>query len=66
MFLELTGDEYTQAQQEAWIASFPDEDELGQRLSSQLTLVATLGATPKTARHELIALARADDAYALR
>ena len=40
---ELTGDEYTQAQQEAWIASFPDEDELGQRLSSQLTLVATLG-----------------------
>jgi hypothetical protein len=29
-------------------------------------VVATLGATPKTARHELIALARADDAYALR
>jgi putative acetyltransferase len=40
---ELTGDEYTQAQQEAWIASLPDEDELGQRLSSQLTLIATLG-----------------------
>lgn len=40
---ELTGDEYTQAQQEAWIASFPDENELGQRLSAQLTLIATLG-----------------------
>jgi putative acetyltransferase len=40
---ELTGEEYTQAQQEAWIASFPDEDELGKRLSAQLTLIATLG-----------------------
>ena len=40
---ELTGDDYTESQQEAWIASFPDEDELAQRLSGQLTLVATLG-----------------------
>jgi len=40
---ELTGEEYTESQQEAWIASFPDEDELGKRLSSQLTLIATLG-----------------------
>jgi putative acetyltransferase len=40
---ELTGDDYTEAQQDAWIASFPDEDELAQRLSSQLTLIATLG-----------------------
>lgn len=40
---ELTGDDYTEAQQEAWIASFPDEEELARRLSSQLTLIATLG-----------------------
>ena len=40
---ELTGDDYTESQQEAWIASFPDEDELSQRLASQLTLIATLG-----------------------
>jgi putative acetyltransferase len=40
---ELTGDDYTESQQEAWIASFPDEDELGKRLSAQLTLIATLG-----------------------
>ncbi len=40
---ELTGDDYTEAQQEAWIASFPDEDELARRLSGQLTLIATLG-----------------------
>jgi putative acetyltransferase len=40
---ELTGDDYTEAQQEAWIASFPDEDELSQRLAAQLTLIATLG-----------------------
>jgi putative acetyltransferase len=40
---ELTGDDYTESQQEAWIAAFPDEDELGQLLSAQLTLIATLG-----------------------
>ena len=40
---ELTADYYTEAQQEAWIAAFPDEDELSQRLSAQLTLIATLG-----------------------
>jgi putative acetyltransferase len=40
---ELTGDDYTESQQEAWIASFSDEDELGQRLAGQLTLMATLG-----------------------
>ena len=40
---ELTGDDYTESQQEAWIASFPDEDELSRRLSAQLTLIATLG-----------------------
>jgi len=40
---ELTGDDYTEPQQEAWIAAFPDEDELGERLAGQLTLIATLG-----------------------
>jgi putative acetyltransferase len=40
---ELTGDDYTQSQQEAWIGAFPDEDELGERLAGQLTLIATLG-----------------------
>jgi putative acetyltransferase len=40
---ELTGDEYTESQQEAWIAAFPDEDDLLERLSGQLTLMATLG-----------------------
>lgn len=40
---ELTGDDYTESQQEAWIASFPDEDELSRRLAAQLTLIATLG-----------------------
>jgi len=40
---ELTGDDYTEAQQEAWIAALADEDELGKRLAAQLTLVATLG-----------------------
>jgi putative acetyltransferase len=40
---ELTGDDYTESQQAAWIAAFPDEDELGERLAAQLTLVASLG-----------------------
>lgn len=42
---ELTSDDYSEAQQEAWIAAI-DEDELGARLSSQLTLVAMLGDAP--------------------
>lgn len=42
---ELTSDDYSEAQQEAWIAAV-DEDELGARLSSQLTLVAMLGDAP--------------------
>lgn len=40
---ELTGDDYTEAQQEAWIAAIEDDDAFGHRLSSQLTLLATLG-----------------------
>jgi putative acetyltransferase len=40
---ELTSDDYTESQQQAWIAAFPDEDELARRLAAQLTLIATLG-----------------------
>src|SRR5262245_25021832 len=39
---ELTGDDYTEAQQEAWIASI-DDDGFAARLGGQLTLIATLG-----------------------
>lgn len=43
--LELTAEDYTEAQQEAWIAAL-EEDELAARLGSQLTLIATLQETP--------------------
>ena len=42
----LTGDDYSEAQQEAWAASVDDEAAFGQRLASQLTLVATLDGAP--------------------
>jgi putative acetyltransferase len=42
---ELTGDDYSEAQQEAWAAA-DDEETFGQRLASQLTLVATLQSAP--------------------
>ena len=42
----LTGDDYGEAQQEAWAASVDDEEAFGQRLASQLTLVATLDGAP--------------------
>jgi putative acetyltransferase len=38
----LTGDDYSEAQQEAWAAAADDEVEFGKRLASGLTLVATL------------------------
>ncbi|MDE2064558.1 MAG: GNAT family N-acetyltransferase [Bradyrhizobium sp.] len=38
----LTGDDYSEAQQEAWAAASEDEAEFGKRLASGLTLVATL------------------------
>jgi len=38
----LTGDDYSEAQQEAWLAVADDEAEFGKRLASELTLVATL------------------------
>ena len=42
----LTGDDYSEAQQEAWAAAVDDEEAFGQRLASQLTLVATLDGAP--------------------
>ena len=42
---ELTGDDYSEAQQEAWIAA-AESDEFGRRLVSDLTLVATLEGSP--------------------
>ena len=43
---ELTGDDYNEAQQEAWASAADDEDEFGQRLASRLTLIATLEGSP--------------------
>ena len=43
---ELTGDDYGEAQQEAWAAVADDEAELGRRLASELTLIATLQGAP--------------------
>ena len=38
---ELSGDDYSEAQQEAWASAADDEEEFGARLASELTLVAT-------------------------
>jgi putative acetyltransferase len=43
---ELTGDDYNEAQQEAWAAAAEDEDEFGKKLASELTLIATLQNSP--------------------
>ena len=43
---ELTGDDYSEAQQEAWAAAAEDEDQFGQRLAGQLTLIATMQNSP--------------------
>jgi len=40
---ELTGDDYSEAQQEAWASAADNEDEFGTRLADELTLVATYG-----------------------
>jgi putative acetyltransferase len=44
--LELTGDDYSEAQREAWAAVAEDEEEFGKRLAGQLTLIATLQNSP--------------------
>jgi len=38
---QLTGEDYSETQQEAWAAAADDEEEFGARLASALTLVAT-------------------------
>src|SRR3979490_2903272 len=43
---ELTGDDYNEAQQEAWASTADDEEQFGKRLAGQLTLVATLQNSP--------------------
>jgi putative acetyltransferase len=40
---ELTADDYSEAQQEAWASAAGDEEEFGAKLASELTLVATFG-----------------------
>jgi len=44
--LELTADDYSEAQQGAWIASADDLDAFTKRLGGQLTLIATLQGSP--------------------
>ncbi|HZD90754.1 MAG TPA: GNAT family N-acetyltransferase [Pseudolabrys sp.] len=39
---DLTGDDYTESQQEAWVASLDDDAALAKKLGQQLTLIATL------------------------
>jgi putative acetyltransferase len=43
---ELTGEDYSEAQQEAWASVADDEEQFGKRLASELTLIATLGNSP--------------------
>ena len=42
----LTGDDYSEAQQEAWAQAADDEAAFGKRLAGQLTLIATLNNAP--------------------
>ncbi len=43
---ELTGEDYDEAQQAAWIASADDEPAFTRRLADHLTLVATIAGSP--------------------
>jgi putative acetyltransferase len=43
---DLTTDDYTEAQQEAWASVSDDEKEFGKKLAGELTLVATLAGSP--------------------
>jgi putative acetyltransferase len=43
---ELTGEDYNEAQQQAWASAADDEDKFGKRLASELTLIATLQNSP--------------------
>src|SRR5260221_7793795 len=43
---ELTGDDYGEAQQEAWAAAAEDEEQFGKKLAGELTLIATMQNAP--------------------
>ena len=43
---ELTGDDYKEAQQQAWASAADDEEQFGRRLAGELTLIATLQNSP--------------------
>ena len=43
---ELTGDDYSEAQQQAWASAADDEEQFGQRLAGELTLIATIQNSP--------------------
>jgi putative acetyltransferase len=43
---ELTGEDYSEAQQQAWASAADDEEQFGKRLASELTLIATLENSP--------------------
>ncbi|MGJ5177468.1 GNAT family N-acetyltransferase [Bradyrhizobium oligotrophicum] len=43
---ELTGDDYSEEQQEAWASAAEDEAGFGKKLASGLTLIATLQGSP--------------------
>ena len=43
---QLTGDDYSSDQQEAWAAVADDEEEFGKKLAGELTLIATLRSAP--------------------
>src|SRR3954464_282790 len=43
---ELTGDDYNEAQQEAWATAAEDEAAFGNKLAGELTLIATLQNSP--------------------
>ncbi|WGR96964.1 GNAT family N-acetyltransferase [Bradyrhizobium sp. ISRA443] len=44
--MDLTGDDYSEAQQEAWALAAEDEAAFGKKLGAQLTLIATLQGAP--------------------
>lgn len=43
---QLTGDDYGEAQQEAWASAADDEEQFGKKLAGELTLIATLQNSP--------------------
>src|SRR6202049_880944 len=42
----LTGDDYSEAQEQGWTSAADDEEQFGRRLAGELTLVATLQNSP--------------------